>query len=117
MQRITLETMGQRLAAKRGSHGIRETAKEIGISPATLSRVERGNMPDLQTFKRICDWLEIDPGTVLGSKTVSSRAGMPPISVHFKKDSTLTKETAKDLAYLVLAAQRAMELIHGTGNG
>ena len=29
-------------------------------------RVERGNLPDLDTFKKICQWLEVDPGQVLG---------------------------------------------------
>lgn len=37
--------------------GMRECAKEIGISPATLSRIERGNMPDLITYAKVCKWL------------------------------------------------------------
>ena len=34
--------------------------KEIGISKATLSRVENGNMPDLLTFFKIVKWLGTD---------------------------------------------------------
>lgn len=37
--------------------GMRECAKEIGISPATLSRIERGKMPDLMTYAKVCKWL------------------------------------------------------------
>lgn len=37
---------------------LRELASEIGISAATLSRIENGKfVPDLVTFKKILDWL------------------------------------------------------------
>ena len=48
-----------------GKVGIRETAKEIGVSPATLSRVERQEIPSLETYAKICKWLKIDPGKLL----------------------------------------------------
>ena len=50
MQKLTLETLGLKVLEKREDRGVREVAKEIGISPATLSRVERGNLPDLETL-------------------------------------------------------------------
>ena len=34
--------------------------KEIGISKPTLSRIEKGNTPDLLTFLRVVKWLEKD---------------------------------------------------------
>lgn len=34
--------------------------EQIGISKATLSRVENGNMPDLLTFFKIVKWLGTD---------------------------------------------------------
>lgn len=37
---------------------IRRAAKEIGISPTTLRRVERGEHPDLKTMTKIFNWLE-----------------------------------------------------------
>lgn len=37
--------------------GMRECASEIGISAATLSRIERGKMPDLMTYAKVCKWL------------------------------------------------------------
>lgn len=58
--------LSSRLAAKRDLRGVREVAAEIGISPATVSRVERGHSPDLETFAKICRWLDVDPGEVLG---------------------------------------------------
>lgn len=51
---------------KRESQSLREASKLIGISPATLSRIENGKVPDLDTFSKLCKWLELDPGFVLG---------------------------------------------------
>lgn len=50
---------------KRGDRGLREVANEIGISHATLSRIENGKLPDIETFKKICEWLNVDPGVIL----------------------------------------------------
>ena len=36
--------------------GVRMAAKKIGTSPATLSRVENGSMPDLITLVHLCNW-------------------------------------------------------------
>jgi len=61
MKRVPPETFGQLLLRKRGVRGIRDVAKEIGISPATLSRIERGHPPDFRTLGKACAWLAIDP--------------------------------------------------------
>lgn len=95
------------MAARRGEKGVRAVAKEIGISHATLSRVERGYMPDLETFSKICKWLEVDPGEMLGCKTAQKTA-VPNVSVHFRKDQAIAPKTAQALANMILAAQRAM---------
>ena len=88
--------------------GVREAAREIGISPTTLSRIENGNVPDLQTFKKICDWIGADPGLILGSNSsVNSRT--PQVAVHFRKTQTMTPEVAGALAEMILLAQTAME--------
>lgn len=105
MEKFTLETLGRRLAEKRGPVGIRQAAEEIGVSPATLSRVERGFLPDLETFSKICRWLKVDPGHVLGFSPAQNAA--PRVAVHFKKTATLSPTTAQALAKMVLAAHRA----------
>jgi len=103
---FTIQTLGRKLADKRGEHGVRETAREIGISHATLSRVERGYLPDLETFSKICKWLEIDPGQILGVKSDTKALERP--SAHFRTERALKPETAKALADLILAANRAL---------
>lgn len=40
---------------------LRELAEEVGISAATLSRIERGNSPDLLSFGQLCAWMKEDP--------------------------------------------------------
>jgi transcriptional regulator with XRE-family HTH domain len=106
MAKISLQALGRKLVEKRGERGIREVAAEIGISPATLSRVERGYLPDIETFGKICRWLNIDPGAILG--VTASAPSAPKISVHFKKDQVLAPRTAQALAQMILAAQRAL---------
>lgn len=106
MTKLAIQTLGRRVADKRGNRKVRETAKEIGITHSTLLRIEAGYLPDLETFRKVCKWLEIDPGTVLGMKTVAQ--AMPQASIHFRKDQTLKPETAQALADLILTAQRAM---------
>lgn len=106
MATTSIQALGVKLRQAREGRGIREVAREIGISPATLSRVERGFLPDLETFGKICKWLSIDPGEVLGVSSKSSSTSK--VSVHFRKDQALAPKTAQALAQMILAAQRAM---------
>lgn len=39
--------------------GLRAAGKEIGVSAATLSRVENKKEPDINTMAKICLWLDI----------------------------------------------------------
>lgn len=99
----TLENLGRLLQEKRGSRGIREVAREIGISHATLSRVERGHLPDLENYQKICRWMGIDISAVGGAPSVT---GSKPIAqVHFRKAPTVSPKTAQALAQMILTAQ------------
>ena len=98
----SLDQLGELVAARRGEAGLRATAAKIGISPATLSRVEQGQLPDLQNFGKLCRWLKLDPASVLGLEE------RPVAVVHFRKKQTMKLETAKALAEMILATQRAL---------
>jgi hypothetical protein len=78
-------------------------AREIGISHATLSRVERGHLPDLENYQKICKWLGVDVSTVTGM--ASTTAPNPVAQVHFRKAPTVSPKTAQALAQMILAAQ------------
>lgn len=104
-----LEDLGRRVAKHRETLGlgIRAAAKEIGISHPTLSRIERGHLPDLENYQRICRWLGEDaesnmmPSAGLSSSTEASVVA----EVHFRKRATVSPKTAQALAQMILAAQ------------
>jgi transcriptional regulator with XRE-family HTH domain len=66
---LNTDLLSSTIKSKRGKMGLRDTALEIGeISAATLSRVEQGNLPDVDTFIRICTWLEMPTDTFVSGK-------------------------------------------------
>ncbi len=101
-----LENLGRRVREKRGAQGIRLTAKQIGISHATLSRVERGFLPDLENYKKLLQWLGVENETSSNTQTNSPPSGVA--YVHFRKDTTTSPDTAQALGELILAAQNAL---------
>jgi transcriptional regulator with XRE-family HTH domain len=111
---MTLLRLGALLRERRGGRGIRDVAQEIGISPATLTRIEAGRLPDLLTFKKICAWLKINPADILGipiqqgtdnsvGDEISSEA-----AVHLRAEQALPPEAASDLAQLISFAHREL---------
>lgn len=105
---LPIQDLGRLILKRRGNMGIRSAAAEADVSPATLSRVENGNIPDLATFAKICRWLEVDPAVFLGVETDVSKPKKPAV-VHFRKKKTVSVDTANSLAELILAAQRAKD--------
>ena len=105
----SLDTLGQLILERRGSMGVRAAAREIGVSAATLSRVENGYLPDLHNFRLICRWLDVDPNQILGF-TGSKATGDETVraSVHFRKEKTTSPQTAAALAKMILHVQRAL---------
>lgn len=111
---MTLLRLGALLRERRGGRGVRDVAKEIGISPATLVRVEGGRQPDLLTFKRICEWLKVDPAEILGisvptsNQTAPTESAPPEATFHSRADQTLPPGAATDLGQLILCAHREL---------
>lgn len=105
MDSIKIERLARRVQERRGGQGIRNTAREIGISPATLSRIENGRIPDLETFGKICGWLHEDPAIYFGMKPITE--GAQSARVHFKKGAAIRQDSAKALSEMILSAQTA----------
>lgn len=107
---MSLLRLGNLLRERRGGRGVRDVAKEIGVSPATLTRVEGGKVPDLDTFRKLCTWLKVDPSEILGisDKGNSVETPAPAAIVHLRADVLLSQEAAQDLGHLILAAQREL---------
>jgi transcriptional regulator with XRE-family HTH domain len=107
MESIRIDHLGKRISERRAGKGVREAANEIGVSPATLSRVENGKVPDLETFSKICRWLGEDPAIYLGIPT-NATSFIPTVRVHFKKGAAIRKDSAKALGEMILAAQQVL---------
>lgn len=91
------EELGKLLARRRGNMGLRAAAKDIGISPSTLSRIEKGNVPDVGTLEKVCAWLEEEP---------SKFTGVGNLQIAFKNKKAVPLTTAKSLASLIKAASQ-----------
>jgi transcriptional regulator with XRE-family HTH domain len=109
MPKRPLESLGAIVREKRGKKKLRETARDIGIGPATLMRVENGRIPDIETFAKICIWLKTDPGTFLGFK--SDPSPISYISAHFRADQNPEADTVTALAQMVLFTLKAQPRI------
>jgi DNA-binding Xre family transcriptional regulator len=114
MPPLSLSNLGTMVRKKRGNAKLRDTAQVIGISPATLMRVESGRIPDIETFGKICRWLEVDPGSFLGFKSETSvqraqKAATLPlfVSAHLRADQTPKSETVHSLAKMILLAAQS----------
>ena len=83
------------LLRRRGNMGVRAAAREIGISPTTLSRIERGHIPDVGTLEKVCAWIGEEPGKF---------TGIGGLQIAFKKKAAISPETALSLAKLIEAA-------------
>ena len=95
---------------------LRDLADQIGVSFNTLSRVERGHLPDRENFQRIVDWLEVPAERF---HTPADEISTPEvIARHLRSDQRLTREAAAQIASLVeemyhsLAGQRPRVAVH-----
>lgn len=103
----TLGSLGAVVRKKRGGAKLRETAREIGIGPATLMRVENGRIPDVATFGKLCQWLGVDPGSFLGfERKEETPPEMSFFTAHLKVDQTPRKETLDALAKMIWFATK-----------
>jgi transcriptional regulator with XRE-family HTH domain len=104
---LNTELLAGMLKDKRADKGLRTVAKEIGnISAATLSRVEQGKIPDVDTFIQICKWLNVSSDTfIIGDSKEKHLSGKSQIVAHLRADKELSKDTVNmlikmiDLAY------------------
>lgn len=106
---ISIEQLGKLMLAKRGSRGVRAAAADVNISSATFSRVENGHMPDLETFAKICRWIERDPGEFLGFEPAAASPVAQMAQAHLRKKPTVSQATAESLGALILAVQAAAQ--------
>lgn len=94
--------LGAMLRAQRKASqlSLRDLADLIGVSFNTLSRVERGQIPDFKNFNLIVDWLGVPASTFLD--TESGTAGTPElIAHHLRADPNLPADAVQQITELV----------------
>ena len=68
-----MKPIDQIVRVRRGARPLRVVADEIGISFPTLSRIEGGEPPNLETFAKICRWAELNPAEILEINTIDDQ--------------------------------------------
>jgi hypothetical protein len=53
---------GRMCREHRAERPLRDASLELGLSSATLLRIERGELFDLEAMLRICSWMDEPPG-------------------------------------------------------
>jgi len=87
-------------ARRREKHlSLRDLHELTGVSVNTLSRVERGHIPDLTNFRRILEWLDEPAERFL--EPASDASTPEAIARHLRADRRLTQEAAATLAGMV----------------
>jgi transcriptional regulator with XRE-family HTH domain len=94
---MKIEELAGLVQKRKGSMGVRATAAEIGISPTTLSRIERGHLPDMGTLNKVCKWLGED---------MAKFTGVGGLQIAFKKHQAVSPETSRSLASLIELASK-----------
>jgi transcriptional regulator with XRE-family HTH domain len=97
-----------RRARKQRNISLRQVGDEIGISPSTLSRIERDAQPDLETLNKLIDWLELDRNAVFHSSPAKANGTPKQVEVLLRADKNLDPRTAKTLAKIFDTAYREM---------
>ena len=109
MAKVRLGQIGTLIRERRGASGVRQTAKDIGISAATLSRIENGKQPDLGTFEKLCRWLDISPLEFLDAGSTWTTTSEPPspavATAHLRARRQITPELAQALGEMIVRAQ------------
>src|ERR1044072_5986162 len=103
----SLSNLGTLVRKKRGVYKRRETATDIGISAATLMRVESGRIPDVATFGNICNWLGVDAGSFFGAQSKETDEPKPTlVSAHLKLEATPNSNTLTALSKMIWIASK-----------
>lgn len=111
--------LGDRVRAKRRSKklSIREAAGEIGVSAPTISRVERGHLPERENLLRLARWAGVRIDPVLHNSARRARnavvhrpdaSTVEAIELHLRADKNLSRDHAEALSEMFRLAYDAL---------
>jgi transcriptional regulator with XRE-family HTH domain len=101
MTESNIARLGAMMKARRREKGLslRDLADLIGVSFNTLSRVERGHVPDLKNFQLIVEWLEMPAEYFLEGARPETTPEV--IARHLRADPRLPRADAMKILELV----------------
>ena len=103
MGEIDLRELGARLREYREGRNLsmRAAAEESGAPLNTISRVERGQMPDLANFKRLAEWIGLDPALFFAPSRTRQESTPQAIRHLLRQDPHLSEQATEQIASLV----------------
>lgn len=90
--------LSEMIKSKRGSKGLRTLSSEIGVSASTLSRVEQGNLPDIDTYLRLCEWLGVSSDYFTNNSVQDVQS---EVIAHLRADKSLPSNTSEALIQMI----------------
>jgi len=114
MATIDIDKLAQLVKSKRGSKNLREIALEIKnevgeVSISTLSRIEQGKLPDLSTYMKICEWLNVSPEEFTLNLEKKEKTHKEEIFFHLRADQSLSPEVSETLTKMIEIAYNNFE--------
>jgi len=111
--------LGDRVRAKRRSKklSIREAAEEVGVSAPTISRVERGHLPERENLLRLARWAGVRIDPVLHDNARQARNALvhrpdastvEAVELHLRADKNLSRGDAETLSEMFRLAYDAL---------
>ena len=106
MATIDIKKLAQLVKSKRGSRNLREVATEIKnevgeVSISTLSRIEQGKVPDLSTYMKICEWINVSPNEFAISIEKKEKSHKDEVFFHLRADQSLSPEVSEALTKMI----------------
>lgn len=100
---LNSELLAGMIKEKRGKTGLRDIASEIGgVSAATISRIEKGKLPDVDTFIKICKWLGTTTDTfIIDGGDSENKSNKDHIVAHLRADRELDSSTVEMLLKMI----------------
>jgi|SRR5208282_647160 len=107
--RLDVESLIAALNAEREDRGLswRKLAFEAGVNPSSLTRMQQGKLPDVNTFTALIHWLRMPADQFMASGLDSTSPKPNPmavVSTLLRGKREMTPEALKALDELVQAA-------------
>ena len=96
------------IEANRAQKGMswREVAREVELSPSTLTRLRQGSVPDIETFARLCSWANVAPEGFIrsaGDKEGDADGPLVGITALLRSDPALNVDDVEVMEAMIQA--------------